>query len=150
MGGTFTNLHYHIVFSTKQRVELIKERLQPRLYEYMGGIIRKEGGVLCRIGGMPDHVHLLARLRPDVALSAFLRDLKSSSSGWVHRTFRDLYMFDWQDGYAAFSVSQSQIKKVDHYIAGQREHHLKRDFKKELIGLLKAHQIPYDERYIWD
>ena len=108
MAGTFTCLNYHIVFSTKDRKPLIDKAIQPRLYEYLGGIVRDEGGVLYQIGGMPDHVHLLTRLRPIRPLSEFLRDLKSHSTGWVKATLGTHRMFQWQEGYGA-SPSASPI-----------------------------------------
>lgn len=150
MASTFTNLLYHIVFSTKDRIPLIQSDLQERLYEYMGGIIRGEGGVLLEIGGIPDHVHLLAKLRADTAVSVMLRLLKSNSSKWVNDERLIKGRFAWQTGYAAFSVSESQAAKVRKYIRGQEAHHAKVSFKEELIALLKKHRIEYDERYIFD
>ena len=150
MPGTFTNLNYHLVFSTKRRQYLINSELRLRLYDYLGGIIRAEGGVLYQIGGMPDHVHLLVRGKPTNDIAGFLQKIKSSSSGWVHRTFSEHRNFQWQEGYGAFSVSYSQCQRVSSYIRNQERHHRSRDFKSEFIGLLNAHQCEYDERYIWD
>jgi REP-associated tyrosine transposase len=148
MAGTFTNLLYHIVFSTKDRAPMIHKDVQERLYEYMGGIIRGQGGVLLEIGGVADHVHLLAKLKADTAVAVLLRLLKSNSSGWVndHRLIPG--RFAWQTGYGAFSVSESQVEAVRRYIRNQEAHHAKVSFKDELIALLKKHQIAYDERYI--
>ncbi|GAA5483308.1 IS200/IS605 family transposase [Haloferula sargassicola] len=101
MAGTHTALHFHLVFSTKDRVPMIHADLQPRLYEFIGGVIRRENGTLLSIGGMPDHLHLLARLSPSVCLSDFMRALKSKSSGWVHETFPGSSKFAWQPGYGA-------------------------------------------------
>jgi len=150
MGGTFTNIQLHLVFSTKHREPLIVPDLLPRLYSYMGGIIRNEKSALYEIGGMPDHVHLLVRAHPDKSVSDFLRDLKSCSSGWIHDTFPELKRFHWQDGYGAFSVSQSQSARVKKYIRSQEDHHRERGFKPEFIGLLKRHEVEYDERHIGD
>ncbi len=150
MASTYTNLLYHIVFSTKDRIPLIQRDLQERLYEYMGGIIRGEGGVLLEIGGVPDHVHLLAKLKADTAVAVMLRLLKSNSSKWVNEERLVQGRFGWQTGYAAFSVSESQAAKVRQYIQTQESHHKKVSFKEELIALLKKHHIEYDERYIFD
>ena len=151
MPGTFTNLLYHLVFSTKERLPLIGESFQEELYKYMGGIIRGEGGVLLEIGGIADHVHLLAKLKPTIAVSDMLRLLKANSSKWINDEQKvKQRKFGWQDGYAAFTVSESQAPRVVRYIRSQEAHHRKLDFKEELIALLKKHRIEYDERYLWD
>jgi REP element-mobilizing transposase RayT len=150
MATTFTNLLYHVVFSTKDRVPLIHKGLQERLYEYMGGIIRGEGGVLIEIGGVADHVHLLTKLKADTAVAVLLRLLKSNSSKWVNDERLIAGRFGWQTGYPAFTVSESQASRVRNYIRTQESHHTKVSFKAELIALLKKHRIEYDERYIFD
>ena len=150
MATTFTNLLYHIVFSTKERDPMITQDIRERLYEYMGGIIRGEGGVLLEIGGVPDHVHLLAKLKADKAVSDMLRLIKSNSSKWVNEERLITGRFGWQTGYAAFSVSESQVNKVRKYLQSQESHHAKVSFKEELITLLEKNRIEYDERYIFD
>ena len=149
MAGTFTHIQFHLVFSTKNREPYITAALKSRLYDYMGGIIRSEGGVLYEIGGTADHVHLLIRWRPDETLADLLRRLKSHSSLWVHKTFPDLRNFAWQSGYGAFSVSESLTDKVKGYIRDQTKHHRNKTFKEEFIEFLKAHEMEYDEKYIW-
>ncbi len=148
MPQSFTNLIYHIVFSTKDRRTLITEAYQPRLYDYIGGTIRGLGGISLAINGTEDHVHLLAKLRPDKALSDVLRDLKANASGWMHDVFPELKDFSWQRGYGAFTVSQSNVEKVQGYIARQKEHHQKKSFRDEFIEFLEANGIEYDERYL--
>lgn len=150
MPGTFSNLLYHIVFSTSGREPSITPDIQPRLYRFIGGIVRAEHGVLYTIGGMPDHVHLLVRWRTDESAAYLLRNVKARSSRWVHQTFPGSRSFAWQEGYSIFSVSQSQKPKVERYIATQEQHHRRRDFKKELIALLDAHEVVYDARYVFD
>ena len=150
MADTFTNLLVHIVFSTKHREPLIQEPLRGRLYEYIGGIVRKDGGTQLEIGGMPDHVHILARIKADISVSEALRSIKAGSSKWVHDAFREHRRFAWQKGYAAFSVSESQVPVIRRYIRNQEQHHAKSTFKAELIGLLRKHKIEYDERYLFD
>ena len=150
MAHSYTNLLYHLVFSTKNRQTWLSEEMSPRLYEYLGGAIRSEGGIALIANGSSDHVHILAKLRQDKAVADVLRDIKANSSGWIHRTFRELRGFAWQHGYGAFTVSQSQVDNVRRYIANQKEHHQRFSFKEEFIALLKAHGIEYDERYIWD
>lgn len=149
MAQSYTNLIYHIVFSTKNRESLITPETQPRLYEYIGGIIRNKGGILLEIGGMNDHIHVLAKLRPDNSLSNILRDLKANSTGWMHKVFPEMKDFSWQNGYGAFTVSASQIEKVRQYIVNQEEHHSKISFKDEFIKLLRANEIEFDEKYLF-
>ena len=120
-----------------------------RLFDYIGGTIRGLGGIALAINGMSEHVHVLAKLRPDKAVSAVLRDLKANASGWMHKIFPELEDFSWQNGYGAFTVSASQIEKVKQYIANQEQHHQKRSFRDEFIALLKANEIEFDEKYLF-
>jgi putative transposase len=150
MSHSHTQLLYHLVFSTKRREPFLVPSVLPRLCEYLGGAVRGEGGTALIVNGMPDHVHILARLRQDVALSDVLRAIKANSSGWVHDTFPELRTFAWQAGYGAFTVSASQAQRVRRYIERQQEHHRRRTFQEEFVAFLKAHEIDYDERYLWD
>jgi putative transposase len=150
MAGTYSQLLLHVVFSTKGRVPWIGAEVAERLYPYIGGIARAEKGVLHDIGGVEDHVHLYIRWRADAAVSDLMRTVKSRSSKWVHETFPALGAFAWQEGYSVFSVSKSQEDAVKRYIAGQREHHLKEDFKSELLRILRAHGVEFDERYVFE
>jgi REP element-mobilizing transposase RayT len=149
MSGTYTNLLYHLVFSTKNRIPMISERLQENLYPYMGGIIRGEGGTLLEIGGMPDHVHLLTKFKPTKSISEMLNRIKAKSSKWVNEEQRKMRKFGWQDGYAAFSVSESVAPSVRRYIQNQKKHHKRQSFQDEFRALLEKHGIEYEERYLW-
>jgi len=149
MPKSYTNLLYHIVFSTRERRPLITPDRRHGLYEYIGGTIRGLGGISLAIGGIEDHLHLLAKLRADKALSDLLRDLKSNSSGWMHDVFPDMRDFSWQNGYGAFTVRASQIQNVQKYITEQEIHHAKKTFRDEFIGLLIANEIEFDEKYLW-
>jgi putative transposase len=150
MPGTYSQLLLHVVFSTKSRNPWIATEVAQRLYPYIGGIIRAEKGVLYDIGGVEDHIHMYLRWRPDGSVSDLMRTVKSRSSKWVHDTFPALREFAWQEGYSVFSVSKSQEKAVKKYIAGQAEHHKKQDFKSELLRILRAHEVEFDERYVFD
>ena len=150
MPGTYSKLLLHIVTSTKRRTPWLTAEVAERLYPYIGGIIRAERGALCAIGGVEDHVHLYIRWRPDGALSDLMRAVKARSSMWIHETFPELRDFAWQEGYAAFSVSRSQEDVVRRYIAGQAEHHRREDFRAELLRLLQAHEIEFEEKYVFD
>jgi putative transposase len=148
MATTFANLLYHIVFSTKDRIPLIRDDVREPVYEYIGGIVRGERGVLLEIGGIPDHVHILAKFKTDIAVSMMVQKIKGKSSGWVNERPGRLERFEWQAGYGIFSVSESLVEKVQSYVRGQEKHHKRVSFKDELIALLKKHGIPYDERYL--
>lgn len=150
LGSTHSNLIYHIVFSTKFRQPLIQEH-RDRLYEYIGGVVRQQNGVLLEIGGMPDHVHLLVRFGLKLAISDVLRVVKSNSSKWYNETFRPSVPFGWQRGFGAFSVSESSIDAVRRYIQNQENHH--RDgvsFEDEYRSLLNKHGVAFDERYLFE
>ena len=151
MPQSFVSLHHHFVFSTRNRVPLISAAIQPRLFEYIGGILRAEGCVLVAAGGMPDHVHLLVSLDKRLSISEVLRIIKAGSSRWVHDTFPDVLSgFAWQTGYGAFAVSFSHLDRVKAYLSRQEEHHRRVTFQEEFIAFLKRHGIEYDERYLWD
>jgi REP element-mobilizing transposase RayT len=147
---SFAALYCHIIFSTKNREPLIARDLQPRLFAYVGGVLRDVRMALRAAGGMPDHVHLLASLTRESSVAEVVRLVKANSSGWVHKTFPALQGFAWQTGYGAFSVSASALPAVKHYLATQEEHHRTRTFQEEFVEFLKRHGIEYDERYLWD
>jgi REP element-mobilizing transposase RayT len=150
MPGTYSQILLHVVFSTKRREPWLTAEITERLYPYMGGIVRAENGVLYDIGGVEDHVHMYLRWRLDGSVSDLMRKVKSRSSRWIHETFPTLGAFAWQEGYSVFTVSKSQESAVKTYIAGQAEHHKKEDFKSELLRLLRAHGVEFDEQYVFD
>jgi len=149
MAGTYTNLLFHIVFSTKERRRLITPLIEPELYKYIGGVIRNLEGDLLEANGDMDHIHLLAKLKPKFALSDVIRDIKANSSGWLNERKRGLHKFGWQDGFAAFTVSESQMERVRRYIQNQKRHHRRATFQEELLALIQKNRVEYDERYLW-
>lgn len=150
MPGTYSQILLHVVFSTRGRTPWITAEVAQRLYPYIGGIVVAEKGVLHEIGGMPDHMHLYLRWRTDGAIADLMRVVKSGSSRWIHETFPALGTFAWQTGYGVFSVSRSQEPAVRRYIVNQAEHHRKEDFRSELLRLLRAHEIEFEEKYMFD
>jgi len=146
MPSTYTSLHYHFVFSTKNRTTMIRAEWRLRLHEYLGGIANGLGGFPEGIGGVADHVHLLVGLRATHCIADFLRELKKASSVWVHEQIgmRD---FAWQEGYSAFTVSATSRESVRQYVQNQEEHHRVKSFREELIEMFKKTGIEYDERY---
>ena|SRR5271165_157486 len=134
----------HCVFSTKGRTNSIHD-LQ-RLWQYVGGIARQKKLLLLAAGGTANHLHLLISLPPTVTLAKAVQEIKGNTSRWLNEVGSH---FAWQEGYIAFSASQSQRKRVIDYIDGQAEHHKKWSFEQEFLALLKKSEIPYDERFVW-
>jgi putative transposase len=148
MPSTHLSLHYHVVFSTKDRAPVIATAWRDRLHAYLGGVVRNVEGVPEAIGGTADHTHLLIGLRATACLADVMRDVKAVSSRWVHEEIGEP-SFAWQEGYGAFTVSASQREQVREYIARQEEHHRKRTFQEEYVEVLKRSGVEYDERYLW-
>jgi putative transposase len=149
MPQSFGSLHCHLVFSTKHRLPQISTDIRPRIFEYIGGILRNHSSCLIAAGGMPDHVHLLASLGRTMAAAEAVRLIKSNSCGWIHSELSQPD-FRWQDGYGAFAVSYSNIDQVKSYLANQEQHHRHISFQDEFLEFLRRHDLPWDERYIWD
>ncbi|MHA3771431.1 IS200/IS605 family transposase [Verrucomicrobiota bacterium sgz303538] len=147
MPSTHLSLHYHVVFGTKDRVAVIAPEWRARLHAYLGGVLREMGAIPESVGGVIDHVHILAGLKATHCLSDVLRDLKRSSSEWVHSTI-GLRQFAWQEGYGAFIVSSSKREAVRRYIAAQEEQHRTRTFRDEYVEFLQRHGVSFDERYL--
>jgi putative transposase len=147
MPSTHTNLHYHIVFSTKERLPLIKNEWENRFHSYLGGIVNTLEGVPLAIGGINNHIHLLVGLKSSHRLDYFVRDLKADSSAFVHRELKE--KFEWQKGYGAFTVSPSAVESVRKYVLNQKEHHRQKTFEVEYVELLDKSNTPYEEKYLW-
>ncbi len=138
MPHTSTHNYLHIVFGTKERASSIPESVQPKLWAYLAGICRNYNVLPFAIGGMTDHVHLLVRLPPVLALAKSVSVLKANSSRWMSdRGAR----FAWQEGYGAFSVSASNLATVESYIRNQKAHHRRMSFQEEYDVLLKRHDV---------
>lgn len=150
MSHSFVNSLYHCVFSTKERRPMITPDLQPRLLEYMGGIARENKIKLLVAGGVDDHVHLLVSMPSTISISKAMQLIKGGSSKWIHETFPEHGLFEWQEGYGAFSIGISDVERTTEYINHQPEHHKKMDFKTEFRAFLKKHGIEYDEKYTFD
>jgi putative transposase len=147
MPNTFTSLRYHIIFATKNREPFLVPPFLERMHAYLGGCLRTIGGVPLEIGGVSDHVHLLAGLKPTHCVSEVLRAIKKASSDWARQDM-GFGTFHWQDGYSAFTVGRKGIDQLRRYIATQAEHHQTKTFEEEYRELLKAHGIQFDERYL--
>jgi len=147
MASTFIALHYHIVFSTKDRAPLIDRLWAARLHCYLGATVGGLDGFTQEIGGVADHVHLLVGLKSTHKLSDFMRELKKASSSWVRDAFA-LRNFSWQEGYGAFTVSPTARPQVRNYIKNQSNHHRVKSFREELAELLKNAGVDYEDKYL--
>ena len=150
MATTYTSLHYHLVFSTKNRERWIYPEIEERVWSYLAGIAKQNKMTPIQIGGVEDHVHVLLGASPTLAPSKIAQLVKGGSSAWIHDTFPDMKAFAWQDGFGGFTVSRSNVESVADYIRGQREHHRSRTFQDEYLALLQKHGVSYDEKYLWD
>ncbi len=148
MPSTHLSLHYHLVFSTKNREPLLNHENCALIHAYLGGIIRGMNGVAHAVGGVDDHVHLLVGLRATHCLADVMRELKSDSSRWAHEELR-LINFAWQEGYGAFTVSAPDLERVRGYVLRQEEHHREKGFQEEYVEMLKRGLVEYDDRYLW-
>lgn len=149
MANTYSSLTYHLVFSTKNREPWILQDIESRIWSYIGGIARGHDMTAWQVGGIEDHIHALIIAPPTIAPCQIAQYLKGGSSAWIHDEFPQLKNFGWQDGYGAFSVSNSRIPEVGRYIENQREHHRRKTFQEEYREFLQAHGVDFDERYVW-
>lgn len=149
MANTYTQLLIHLIFAVEDRASLIHPRIKADVYKYITGIVQQRGHKLLAINGVPDHVHLLIGLRPDVALSDLVRDVKAFSSKHINSMHWVRGRFRWQEGFGGFSYSRSQIPTVIRYIENQEKHHLKKTFREEYMVLLKRFDVAHDVSYLF-
>ena len=151
MPQSLSAVYLHVVFSTKSRIPFFADKaLRTHLHGYLAGISRKLDCPTLLVGGVEDHVHLLARHARTISQADWIKELKRASSLWIKAQNPALRDFAWQSGYGVFSVSISQLDKVQAYIANQEEHHRKQSFQDEFRAMLKKHHIDWDEKYVWD
>jgi REP element-mobilizing transposase RayT len=147
MPQSLVKILVHVVFSTKNRADLILPEIENDLYGYIHGIVENNGAKLIIANGTANHSHLLVSLgRNDI--SVLIGDIKRDSSSWIKK--RGVHNFYWQKGYGAFSIGQSQVPAVSRYIRDQKEHHKKQSFEDEFRGLCRKYGVEIDERYVWD
>ena len=147
MAHTYTNLIFHIVFSTQGHLPIMKPEFRQELFAYLGSLIKEKGGKPIIINGVSDHVHLLILLPPEMSVSDAMKFVKANSSRWMKQRFGT--PFAWQKGFGAFSVSRSNVPAVARYIADQESHHAKMDFKTEFVTLLKKNEVEFDGEFLW-
>jgi REP element-mobilizing transposase RayT len=150
MANTFSQLYIHIVFSVNGRENLIHTKWEDELHKYICGIVNGNHQKVYAIGGMPDHIHLLVSIKPDISISELVRDIKSNSSKWINNKKFVRGRFCWQEGFGAFSYAHSQLNAVINYIKNQKQHHSKKTFKEEYLEMLQKFKITYDEKYVFE
>jgi putative transposase len=148
MPSTHVSLHFHLVFSTKNREQWFPPALRHRIHECLGGTLRTMDGMPHAVGGTGDHVHVAAGLRATHRLADVMRELKSESSRWIHEELK-MPGFAWQEGYGAFTFGASDLEAVRHYVQNQEEHHRVKTFQEEYVGMLQRGLVEYDEAYLW-
>ena len=150
MPQSLASILVHLIFSTKHREPLIKVEIEPELYAYMATVFRGCDSPMLSIGGDRDHIHSLFVLSRTWTVAEVVEEVKKRSSKWLKTKGRFLHSFQWQSGYGAFSIGQSNVTALKRYIAGQKEHHKRRSFQDEFRSLLKKYHVEYDERFVWD
>ncbi len=150
MAHTYTNVVIHALFSTKNRYPWLSAEVREEVFAYLGGSVNKLGGQSLLVNGAADHVHMLFVQPASMSLAEVMEKLKANSSGWMKRRWPERRGFAWQTGYAAFSVSKSQVEQVRRYIAGQEEHHRRVGFQEEVLVILRKQGIHYDPRYLFN
>jgi REP element-mobilizing transposase RayT len=146
MSQSLSSVKIHVVFSTKHRAPLLTPDLQRDCYAYLAIVARNHKARVYEVGGMPDHVHMLLALPRTITLAKLMEILKTSSSKWL----KAKGPFAWQDGYGAFSVSESNVDSVRRYIRDQELHHKRASFQHEYLRILSKSNVPFDERFLWD
>jgi REP element-mobilizing transposase RayT len=150
MPGSFSQLYIQYVFAVKGRQNLIQPSFENEVHSYIAGIVRNKGQKPLAVNGMPDHVHVLVGLKPVMKISDLIRDIKNNSSNLINKKGWLKQKFSWQEGYGAFSYSESNYGKVINYIKNQKQHHEKRSFRQEYTLLLKNFHIEFDEKYLFE
>ena len=150
MAGTFSQIHIQIIFAVKGRENLIIDKWKTDLHKYMAGIIKGKRQKPIIVNGMPDHIHAFVGLKPSIALSDLVRDMKNNSTNYINDRKLVKGKFEWQDGFGAFSYGHSQIDRVYQYVLNQERHHKKRTFREEYLGFLEKFKVDYDEKYLFE
>ena len=148
MANTYTKLNIHIVFHVKSTGITIRQKNLEQVFAYIGGIIQNVGGYPIAVGDITNHIHILATMPKTMSVAEFVQKIKANSSKWI-KTIDEYYEdFAWQEGYGAFCVSPSLLKKTIRYIETQEQHHHEVSVRDEFIQFLKENGIEFDERYL--
>jgi putative transposase len=149
MANTYSQIYIQVVFAVSARQSVIPKQNKDELHKFITGIVKERGQKLLTVHCMPDHTHMLVGLRPSLAVSDLVRDVKNASTNFINSKSWVMGRFSWQEGFGAFSYGHSQLTKIINYIADQERHHAKRSFRDEYIRFLKKYQIDHDEKFIF-
>lgn len=150
MANTYTQLYIQIVFAVKGRQNLILKQHREELNKYITGVVQKREHKMLAVNCMPDHAHVFVGINPKQSISDLVRDIKSHSSAFISDNKWTGGKFNWQEGFGAFSYSQSHIDAVVQYVLNQEEHHRIKTFKEEYLDFLKKFEVEYDEKYLFE
>jgi REP element-mobilizing transposase RayT len=150
MANTYSQIYIQVVFAVKGRKNLLQNPWREDVFKYMAGIINEKKQKTITINGVADHVHLFIGLKPTIAVSDLVRDIKNNSSKWINEKHLIKGRFTWQEGYGAFSYSHSQVGNVFQYISNQECHHHKKTFREEYLEILKKTEIEHDDAYLFE
>jgi len=148
MGHTYFSCHYHIIFSTKNRINFLNNEVRPHLHTYLESVINNEFGYAHIINGTADHIHILAEINPKHSISHAIGH-KGCSSKWIKGKYGVSEKFAWQNGYGAFTVSKLIVHNVEEYILNQQEHHKQLSFHEEFTAFLKKHEVRFNKSLVW-
>ena len=150
MANTYTQIYIHVVFAVKNRDALISQIWKERLHKYITGIVQNKGHKLIAINTMSNHAHIFIGMKPEIALSDLIRDVKRDSTNFINSDIKPYGKFGWQEGFGAFSYSQSHVDRVIRYIDNQEEHHRKKSFREEYLSMLEKFMVEFDPRYVFE
>ncbi|KAA6342598.1 hypothetical protein EZS27_009668 [termite gut metagenome] len=150
MVGTFSQIYIQVVFAVKNRDALISTTWNTELYKYITGIVQNKEQKMLAINGIPNHIHFLIGMKPSCCLSDLVREIKKSSNAFIKEKGFIKYQFQWQEGFGAFSYSQSALNNVIQYIQEQEEHHKKKSFREEYTEFLRKFEIQFNDKYVFD
>lgn len=150
MAGTFTQIYIQAVFAVQGRQNILRKPWRGEVFKYMAGIIKNKGQKPIIVNGVADHVHLFIGLKPSIAISDLIRDVKNNATNFINDQKWVRGKFSWQAGYGAFSYAHSQLDTVYKYILNQEEHHRKKKFREEYMEFLEKFDIPYEERFLFE
>ena len=150
MSNTYTQIHIHCIFAVKYRASLITKDWKERLHQYITGIVQNHRHKLIAINSMPDHLHILIGMKPSMALSDLIQEVKADSTNFINRKRWVAGRFNWQEGYGAFSYGHSQLGTIIRYIQNQEKHHARKTFREEYFAFLKKFEVAHDERYVFE
>jgi putative transposase len=150
MSGTYSQIYLHVVFAVKGRENIIQLKWKDEVYKYIAGIIKNKGQKPIIVNGMSDHIHLFIGLRPSIAISDLVRDIKNNSTNFINEKKWLRGRFSWQEGFGVFSYSHSQVDTIYNYILNQEEHHRNKKFRDEYTEILKNFNVEYKDEYLFD